>query len=275
MAILTHLPNLRDLNIIGPACGFSEGELAQLRHSGPAIRSLRVNADNTGSMTPMAVTSWPAVLQLIAAIPTLRMLDVISNYVDQLPSFTPPLQLQLVSFKLNTQWPTDATQFVASLSAGPLELFYQTGWAGFDLVGIGSAHLRSLSLEEPSTAAKQQRYLDLLGRCTQLDRIECRGFPSSALLAAIPRTITALSVVQAYTTPYPSVLQHLVAQLDTFPRLRVFSSVASTPGTPLDPNVDVLRQRCEELGIEFRRREFGSLSDDEVQFSLRRRLLVF
>ncbi|KAJ7182056.1 hypothetical protein C8R46DRAFT_552723 [Mycena filopes] len=154
MAILTHLPNLRELNIIGPAVGFSEGDLAQLRRSGTAIRSLRVNADNTGSITPMAVTSWPAVLQLIAAIPTLRILDIISNYVDQLPSFTPALQLRLASFKLNTQWPTDASQFVASLIGGPPELFYQTGWAGFDLVGMGSAHLRSLSLEEPSTAPK-------------------------------------------------------------------------------------------------------------------------
>ncbi|KAJ7157487.1 hypothetical protein C8R46DRAFT_1196132 [Mycena filopes] len=305
MAILTHLPNLREFNITGPACGFSEGDLAQLRRSGTAIRSLRVDADNTGTITPTAVTDWPAVLQFIAAIPTLRMLDITTNTVPQLPAFTPALQLQLVSLKLNLDWPTDASQFVASLlGGGPPELFYQTGWAGFELAGIASAHLRSLSMQEPGPS----RDLSFLQRCTHLERFESRKIPSAALLAAIPRTITALSVLHPYRLParrvvastsptglltlrsepefdppaaegFPeAAVKRLAAQLDTFPRLRMVSWVswvASEPGAPVDPNATALSDRCAELGIEFRTREIGSLSDDEVEFSLRRRLLAF
>ncbi|KAJ7157491.1 hypothetical protein C8R46DRAFT_426344 [Mycena filopes] len=312
MAILTQLPNLRELDIIGAACSFSEAELEQLRRSGPAIRSLRVNTDHSGSITSMGAPAWPAVSKVIAAIPTLRMLDIATNNVQELPLFTPPLQLQLVSFKLSSQWVTDASRFVASLGGGPLELFYQTdSRMDADLMGIVSAHgahLRSLSMQEPDQS-RPDLDLGFLQRCTQLERFESQKVPSAALLAAIPPTITALSVLHPYRLPpkkivastsptgrqtfrtvpaynpptaegfpegFPAV-KHLAAQLDTFPRLRMFSWVswvASEPGAPVDPNAAILKDRCAELGIEFRTREIGSLSDDEVQFSLRRRLLA-
>lgn len=141
VAILTQLPNLRELDIIGAACIFSDAELEQLRRSAPAIRSLRINTNHTGSIISMGVPAWPGVLKLIPEIPTLRMLDITTNNVQQLPFFTPPLQLQLVSFKLSSLWVSDASQFIASLGGGPLELFYQTdSRMDIDLMGIVSAH---------------------------------------------------------------------------------------------------------------------------------------
>ncbi|KAJ7036941.1 hypothetical protein C8F04DRAFT_1232855 [Mycena alexandri] len=293
LAILIHLPNLRELSIdtIGSAFIFGEAELAQLQNSGPSIRSLHVNTDHPSSRRDS--TAWPAVMNLIAAIPTIRMLDVTTNSVQQLPLVTPPLQYKLVSAKIRSKTVTNASQFLASLGDHPLELFWPA--ESTQLPFAHGGHLRSLSIQGPLQDVHALRL------CTRLERFECRTRPTEALIAAIPRTIAALYVQHAVIVPstppasddsIPSSrraaaaaaastiarmvyaeetrsVAHLTQQLDTFPNLRVFTWVGVT-----NPELAALKARCTSLGIEYRPKELDSLSDDEVEFSLRRRLLA-
>ncbi|KAJ7731196.1 hypothetical protein B0H16DRAFT_1773010 [Mycena metata] len=288
--LLTHLPNLRELDIVGAACTFSEAELAQLqRSSSGSLRSLRVNTDYTGSITSFGAPAWPAVMKLVSAIPTIRMLDITTNTVQQLTLHVPPLQLQLVSAKISSQRIADAGPFLVSMGHHPLEIFHQTkSLLDADLEGILSTHgghLRSLSLQGPVSD------VHALASCTHLERFECRTVPTEALMAAVPRTITALCVHHPVTPtiqpvnlygavpsarvarmangrqlPKPPVpliplrkpLTHLIQQLETLPRLRVFTWV----GSPMHPEFDALKVRCTTLGIEFRVRATNSVSPE-------------
>ncbi|KAJ7656814.1 hypothetical protein DFH06DRAFT_1473430 [Mycena polygramma] len=293
VSILTNLPNLRELDITRVACRFSDAELSQLRNSGANIRSLCISTDNTGPITSMGPPVWPGLIKLIAALPTIRMLTIAANTARNiLPHTTaPPLGLELVSFKFKSKWVADPSAFIASLTrgrtdGGALQLYsHAFSDTPVKLHGVLSAHgsnLRSLSLpgkvDEPH----------ILALCTCLERFECRTLPSDDLVAAIPRMINALAVRNLNPDPDPappfpipredrfpppkitpiSVAQ-LTLQLDTFPNLRVFTWV----GSIIHPGFNGLRDRCVGLGVEFRARVLNSLSDDAIQFALRRELL--
>ncbi|KAJ7714797.1 hypothetical protein B0H16DRAFT_1898972 [Mycena metata] len=295
LALLTHLPNLREFSITtaGSEFFFGDAELVQLRDSGPRIRSLCVNTDRLLSWRSLG--TWPALMNLIAAIPTIRMLDITTNTVQQLPLATPPLQCNLVSVKIHSKTVTNANQFLASLGDHHVELYWLAE-PGLHLAHGG--HLRSLCIQGPL------KDVDALRFCTRLERVECRTRPTEALIAAIPRTITALSVQHLIVVPAPppvpdlsggsvasgrraaaaaaaatiarmvyaeeaQTVAHIVQQLDTFPKLWVFSWVGVT-----DPDLAALKARCGSLGIEYRAKGFNSLSDDEVEFSLRQSLLT-
>ncbi|KAJ7146606.1 hypothetical protein C8R44DRAFT_757868 [Mycena epipterygia] len=285
ITILTNLPSLRELDLGGSRWYiFSDAELAELWESGHRIRSLRVNADHQGSITSMGPPAWPYILKLVAALPSLCMLDVTSNAVQYLPLFDPRLKLGLVSVKISSKWVLDAAPFVASLLGGQedaektrLQLFHQTeSMQPADLHAILLAHgddLRSLAVQ----GLKDPCVLDL---CTQLERFECEVFPVDALVAAIPRTIKALAVgapvdpplaptLRLPVHPAPLSVDYFIQQLGTFPNLEVLTLV----GLDTHPGFSMLRAHCNSSGIEFRSRPTTSLSDDPVEFSLRRRWL--
>ncbi|KAJ7314349.1 hypothetical protein DFH08DRAFT_821379 [Mycena albidolilacea] len=113
LAILNNFPNLRELDILGLACLFSDAQLSQLR-----------DEDHVGPITSIGVPACPAVLKLIKAIPTLRMLDVTSNTFQTFPAMPElegPLGLRLMSFKFCSKW------------AGPLIAFLIRGHANDDV----------------------------------------------------------------------------------------------------------------------------------------------
>ncbi|KAJ7618726.1 hypothetical protein FB45DRAFT_932296 [Roridomyces roridus] len=293
MDILTSLPNLVDLDISGISCLFNDEEFGRLRPSPPPIRSLRVDTDHSGPILLMAGESWPFVVRVIATLPTLRMLEFTGStfeFIPPMPSdVASPLGLDLVSFKFNSKWVQDSSSFLAHLTGGrtdpqPLQMHSHMLTAAarvpVDLETILSAygpHLRSLStaglLKDPS----------VLSLCTRLERFECGIIPTDEIVDAIPCTITALCVTNVapdYTLQIkllagfvaPAVdhapVEYLIQQLETFSRLRVFTWVG-----PVGPGFGVLQTRCGELGVEFRERPMGSLTDDHVEISLRRDIL--
>ncbi|KAJ6474962.1 hypothetical protein C8R45DRAFT_383645 [Mycena sanguinolenta] len=292
LALITKLPNLRELEVVGVACAFTEAELLRLRNLRPSIRSLRVDveAPHSGPITPTA--HWPAVINLIAAIPTLRMLDITGcNWFD-LPGLPqhPPLGLGLISFKFASRFLIDVAPFLGFLIGDRtdnehLEVFYHRETASprgvrLDRVlSVHGPHLRSLVV--PETPANP----DILSSCTQLERFECESLPSRALVAAIPRTITTLVLKDQnrrtltyklrgpldfdfYESNKRPCVDYLTEQLHTFPALRRISCDPSV----LDHDRDALQAHCTELGIEM---SFPSTinPEDDVEFSLRCRLL--
>ncbi|KAJ6474933.1 hypothetical protein C8R45DRAFT_1077527 [Mycena sanguinolenta] len=198
LAIITTLPNLRELDVVGVACTFIEAELLRLRNSGPSIRSLRVDTSHF-DLSPLAI--WPTTGRLIAAIPTLRMLDITSSQsFDEFPPLPQlPLRLGLISFKFASRFVTDVAPFLGFLVGGRtdnehLDVFYHrqtTSPEGVLLKDVLSAHgphLRSIVVPETPTNP------DALGLCMRLERFECESLPFPALGASIPRTITTLVV---------------------------------------------------------------------------------
>ncbi|KAJ7834377.1 hypothetical protein B0H14DRAFT_3871409 [Mycena olivaceomarginata] len=303
LAILVNLPNLRELNIIGVACIFSDQRLSQLRSLGPSIRSLRVDSDHAGPVTSIGHPTWPAVIRLIRAIPTIRVLDITANSFQEfprMPELIPPLGLGLLSFKFSSKWVANMSSFVASLVGSrtdnetTIQIFSQTlskiPADLHEILSFHAPHLRSLVVQGQ---LKDFKVLDL---CTHLERFECKTIPSDELVAAIPRTIKALAVTNPIPDPArilnphlqsarlgfrplptarPSYLSavHLTEQLGSFPNLRLFNWMGSTA----HPGFSALRERCTNLGIELRSEATNSskvdLSYDEIQFSLRSRLL--
>ncbi|KAJ7611892.1 hypothetical protein DFH06DRAFT_1485051 [Mycena polygramma] len=288
VSMLTNLPNLRELDILGISCRFSDAEYTHLRNSGLGIRSLRINADHSGPITSMGPPAWPDVVKLIAALPALRMLDITANNFQIIPTIADtipqPLGLGLVSFKFSSKWVADTSTFLASLTAGRtdgdhVQLYGHTLSATpADLHGVLTAHgphLRSL------VAPGKLKDTQVLSLCTLLERFECETIPSDELVAAIARTITVLAVTNptpdpvaapaSYRPPPSEILSvaHLTQQLDTFPKLRAFTWIGSTT----HPDFLALQERCGALGIDMRCRGINSLSDDEIQFALRCELL--
>ncbi|KAF7378380.1 hypothetical protein MSAN_00264300 [Mycena sanguinolenta] len=288
LALITNLPNLRELNIMAVyvACDFTDAELLRLRNTGPSIRSLRVET---------RLATWPAVVRLIAAIPTLRMLDVATSGFggfSHLPPLHPPIELGLVLFKFGSTSTTDVAPFLAFLiddrtDNDRLEVFYHrnTGSARGvllkDVLSIHSPHLRSIFV--PETPADS----DTLSLCTRLERFECESLPSRALVATIPRTITTLAIkdqnrgtegtymiqeAEFYKTNKLPCVGYLTEQLHTFPVLRRIIWHESARDDYHDR--DALQDRFTELGIEMLFAPVLDFEpDDEVEFSWRHRLL--
>jgi hypothetical protein len=270
IAILTNLPNLRELDIIGIACMFSDTELSQLRNSGLNLRSLLVNADHTGLVNSIGPSPWPAVIKLVTALPTIRMLDVTANNFQTflaMPDLTSPLGLGLVSFRFNSKWVADPSPFLAFLLGGRTDGEHLQSYSQplsippADLQNVLSAHGRHLRSLAVSGKLKDPRVLDF---CTHLERFECGTFPSDDLVDAIPRTITALVVTNLVPDSAPphqmrlpaplriflTSVAYITQQLDTFPNLRLFIWARSTA----HPGFTALRERCSNLGIELRSR---------------------
>ncbi|KAJ6617715.1 hypothetical protein B0H10DRAFT_2032630 [Mycena sp. CBHHK59/15] len=262
-ALLMNLPNLRELDITGTSCVFNDAELAQFRESGPRITSLIIDSDFSGPIPMMGMPAWPCILEFIAVIPTLRMLEITSNNVLQLPLFDLPRGLGLLSVKLNSSRVLDASACVASLlkdEPNHLQIFYQTKSAEQvdlrEILRVHGDHLRSLAVQWGP------RDPDVLSLCTRLERFEIATFPSNELLDAIPRTIKALAIQGAPWDPPnsasnrhprvplgpPASIEHFIEQLDTFPVLKIFTWLGSSNS----PRLATLKEYCESRNIELR-----------------------
>ncbi|KAJ6474957.1 hypothetical protein C8R45DRAFT_1160188 [Mycena sanguinolenta] len=268
LAIIINLPNLRELDVVGVACTFTDAELLRLRNSGPSIRSLRVDTAHFDLSPPV---TWRTAVTLISAIPTLRMLDITIDGFDAFPTTSqlhPPLGLGLVSFKFASPFMINVAPFLAFLIGDRtdnehLEVFYHRrtvspeGVLLNDVLSVHGPYLRSMVV--PETPANS----DALSLCTRLERFECESLPSRALVTSIPRTITTLIVKDRnqrtrhftlsglsqssfYTTNKSPCVDYLTEQLHTFPALRriIWDESAG------DYDRDALQNRCTELGIE-------------------------
>ncbi|KAJ6488768.1 hypothetical protein C8R45DRAFT_1213445 [Mycena sanguinolenta] len=288
LALLANLPNLRELDIAAEACAFTDAELSRLRSSVLSIRSLRVNADLVGPFLPVPAQGCPAVIRFLAAIPTLRMLDITVNSFQEfppMPELQSPLGLGLISFKMQSRWLINRGPLLAFLVGNradnePLEMFHRTQANTpvdlQDILSVHGPHLRSLVVPE------SLRNPNVLRLCTRLERFECETLPHRALVAAIPRMITALAVTNRFDLAdngrvvEPRVA-YLTEELETFPGLQVFIWVESTEHSGLAK----LCARCTDLGIEMPFRPTHSesffrtieLREDEVEFALRSRFL--
>ncbi|KAF7368039.1 hypothetical protein MSAN_00869800 [Mycena sanguinolenta] len=286
LALLANLPSLRELDITAEACAFTDEELSGLRNSGLSIRSLRVNANYVGLVRPMPMLTpgWPAVIRFLEIIPTLRILDITANTFQEfppMPELQPPLGLGLISFKLQSRWLINGAPLLAFLVGNRtdnerLEVFHRTQSATpVDLQDVLSAHGPQLRyLVVPESLGNP----NVLRLCTRLECFECETLPHQGVVAAIPRTITALAITNPPTQRFSlnrlydgRVVERRVAylteQLHTFPALRILTWAGSSAHSGLAALCD----RCNELGIAVRFRPSNTigLRDDELEFALR------
>jgi hypothetical protein len=253
---------------------------------------------------------WSAVIKLVTALPTIRMPEVTANIFQnfpEMPELTSPLGLGLVSFRFNSKWVAVACPLFAFLVGGradgePLQSYSQPlSIPSADLHGVLSAHGRHLRLLAVSGVIKDPH---VLGLYTHLERFECGTVPSDEIVAAIPRTITTLAVTnlvpdsvpdssprfgRVFPPPLPVPhtfisVAYLTQQLNTFPNLRALTWVGSIARLLLCRNVAAAWESIYALGrstlfvaylinAPLRNLLCFQLSDDEIQFSLRRRLL--
>ncbi|KAJ6506991.1 hypothetical protein C8R45DRAFT_971202 [Mycena sanguinolenta] len=277
LAILTNLPHLCEL-VIGRVPSFSDADLVLLRRMGPSIRSLHIRRD---------VAPGSPAFRLIAAIPTLRILNILLNdwpsapspVIHEIPDHVPPLGLCVLSFNCMSIGGPTVGPLLTSLANGRadsqgLEVFYYRHFGpgkmhlGQVLAAHGS-HIRSLLVEGLINDAH------VLSCCTNLERFES-NFLTEDIMAAIPRTINTLAIPffagdhpqsSSSLAPPDISIVHLTQQLDSFPMLRVLILKSS------EREFAALRNRCIELGIQLRYRRPIQLSDDAIQFELRSRLL--
>jgi hypothetical protein len=245
--VLLRTPNLRHLDVTTVSCNFDSETLARLRDSGPRIASLCILQD----FTPSSAHNTRITHQLVAAFPSIRILEIIASLSLSLPPFDPPPNLSLVYFKIHTSVVRDVGPCLASLlnpnpeDGAPLQvLFHRSNSASAlgDVLNMHGAHLRSLSVksldpEEASVALA----------CPQLERFELQCFPDAATLALIPRSITALAV-RGQPEHGQQDINRLEEAFETFPHLKTF-----TWSSYRLPELSVAFERvCRERGIELR-----------------------
>ncbi|KAJ7458830.1 hypothetical protein B0H11DRAFT_184718 [Mycena galericulata] len=114
---LLRTPNLRHLDITTVLCNFDPETLARLRESGPRITSLCILQD----FSPLPEEHPRRMHQLVAAFPSIRLLEISSGFSAMLAPFDPPLALPLVSVKFDTPFIQDIAPCLASLLSPPSE----------------------------------------------------------------------------------------------------------------------------------------------------------
>jgi hypothetical protein len=225
--ILTNLSNLRELDISGCACSFSDEELSQLGNSGLCIRLLRLNTSYVGAVGVM-VADWPAILKLVAAVPTVLLLDITVHGSLELP------KVGWGFYRSNSSRNRWVRCWIFLLAAGPTTSTEQP--ADLHVFSTYGRHSRWLVV-----AKELLTHTHLLSHCPHLDFFGCYTLPSNELLAVIPRTIKSLVVANLYFDPTAQpllmALEHLTQQLGTFPHLRLLDwyGLTETPSTYGEP----------------------------------------
>ncbi|KAJ7067502.1 hypothetical protein C8F01DRAFT_1247867 [Mycena amicta] len=172
------------------------------------------------------------------------MLEIAVLGRPRFESLTPRVNLQLVSLKLTSWWLSDPSTVMKQLGVARLDLYSQrkSTFIAPDLEELLAVHgptLRSLTIPFELTGSYN------LIRCTRLERLQLEVFPDEAGILAIPLGVVTIAVGPPSTQPN---VDNLIARLP--------SACA-----------------CKELGIEFRIHR-GNLSDDHVEYELRRKLLT-
>ncbi|KAJ7067504.1 hypothetical protein C8F01DRAFT_668678 [Mycena amicta] len=239
----------------------STDDLARITGAKPDIRSLRLHADHLNQMQPIC--------DLLDVLPTIRMLDIDLRGHPRFESLTPRVNLQLVFLRLSSEWLRTPSAVMKQLGVSGLELYSQresvfTAPDVEELLAVHEPTLRSLTIPFELTGSYN------LSRGTRLERLQLEVFPDEAGIRAIPLGVVAIAVGP---TNKLSRVKDLIAMLPSFTRLRVLTWI----GSPRLFN-DILRimlgGACKELGIEFRIQHPKDLSDDHVEYELRRRLLT-
>ncbi|KAJ7110825.1 hypothetical protein C8R43DRAFT_1041950 [Mycena crocata] len=271
---LLRMPNLRHLDVTTISCDFAPETFARLREYGPRITSLCILQD----FSPFEAQHTRNMHHLVAAFPSIKLLEITSNLSPSLEPFDPPPRLALEAVKFNTTLVRDIGPCLASLldleseierddSEGRLQVLWHKSKGGHpsvlaDVLSEHGGHLRSLAVRtlDADTASES------LALCTRLERFEFGRFPDRATLALVPRTIRALTVCG----PEGSVGNNgalignnaaldadgLAQQLSTFPQLKVLTwsscpqpSMSSSPQPAMFPS---LQWTCTKLGITLR-----------------------
>ncbi|KAJ7203830.1 hypothetical protein GGX14DRAFT_698918 [Mycena pura] len=273
---LLRMPNLRHLDVTTISCDFNTTTLETLRESGPRIASLHILQDIS-----LRTVHTHIMHRLVAAFPSIKLLEITTDLQTSLPPFDPPLNLALLSVKFNANMVSDIGPCLASLvrrpaadsgdgdgEAEPLQLIWHksTGTRPSELDGVLAAHgagLRALAVKTLDAAAAHAA----LARCTRLERFELGRFPDTALLALIPRTISALAISGA---PDDARLDGLVDALPSFPDLKVLT----WSGCPLPRMFPALEVACTRRGVELRMTSAIEVADDNaIEVELRRRYI--
>ncbi|KAJ7458086.1 hypothetical protein FB451DRAFT_1563983 [Mycena latifolia] len=268
---LLRTPNLRHLDVTTISCDFDDDTLARIaQECGPRITSLCILQD----FAPSAAQHTRIMHRLVAALPSVRLLEVTAHLTPALPAFDPPPRLALAAVKFNTALVQDVGPCLASLlaedSPTKLQLLRHscTGPRPSVLGAVLPTHaadLRSLSLKSLESAADPGASLAL---CTRLERLELVRVPDAATLAYIPRSITALAIAGAQDNESLAALAQQLAA-GALPHLKALTWSMLPPHMPLLG----LQHVCEVRGIELRTAP-GDLADDNpVEVELRRRYI--
>ncbi|KAJ7067508.1 hypothetical protein C8F01DRAFT_1365570 [Mycena amicta] len=272
--LLVSLPRLRELDLSGKACILSTDDLARITAAKPDIRSLRLHgAEHYANHLEAFLdqTQRQPIGDLLEALPTIRMLDI---QLWRFENSAPRVNLRLVSLKFTPGWFGNSSAVVKQLGVAALELYTLRDILAApdldELLEVPEPTLRSLKISFPLTGSYN------LSRYAHLERIELAVFPDEQGILTIPLGVVAIAV--GPTSELPNV-EDFIARLPTFTRLRVITWLSrSGPLIPADASIftDALRMlegACKELGIEFRIQR-GNLSDDHVEYELRRKLLT-
>ncbi|KAJ7187344.1 hypothetical protein C8R46DRAFT_1184959 [Mycena filopes] len=268
---LLRTPHLRHLDVTTICCDFSPETFLQLRESGPRVTSLAVLQD----IAPPAWHHRRIMHQLVAAFPSIRLLEITSDLASTLEPFEPAPQLAgLVCVKFTTMMVTDPSVCLASLmdpaAAPPLQVFSHRSVGGHpsDLGAVLGDHgerLRSLAVK-----TVDPRQLAPLALCTQLERFEFGRFPDAAVFASIPPMITELAISGGPDgLPGEFSDDKLVAGIENLPHLRVLTW-SSCPQPMLFP---ALEWTCRQRDIELRLSGGESADDNTIELELRRKYI--
>ncbi|KAJ7101479.1 hypothetical protein B0H15DRAFT_796262 [Mycena belliarum] len=273
--VLLRTPNLRHLDVTTMCCRFDTDTLELLaRECGPRITSLCILQDF--SLSPRIQHSR-TLNNIVAALHAVRLVEITLQLSSEplLPPLALPPRLRLAALKLNTTVGHNIGPYVTSLvgEGAELQLFAhkskgsQASDRG-DVLRAHAVHLRSLSVRglDNDDAAT-------LALCTRLERLELACFPDPAMLALIPRSITALAIAG----DLPGSVEELAAELaaSAFPDLKSLTWFSCiwwhADGGPLG----VLQAACTAQGIELRVYTGSSdlLVDDAVELELRRKYI--
>ncbi|KAJ7887786.1 hypothetical protein B0H14DRAFT_2694534 [Mycena olivaceomarginata] len=267
---LLRIPNLRHLDVTTIFCTFDPETAARLRESGPRLTSLSILQD----FAPTGGQHTRTMHQLVALFPSLRLLEVTSNFNSSLAPFDPPLNLSLVGAKFNTTLAADIGPCLTSLlnpePDARLQVLWHKSKGGHPSVLNGvlrthGPHLRSLALKtiDPVDASAA------LTQCGVLERFEFGRFPDAATLALIPRSITALAVCGVPEGDLHRAVDGLADALPTFPHLKALTW-SSVPQPAMFP---ALEWMCRKHGIELRISAAEVPDDNVVEMELRRKYI--
>ncbi|KAF7358486.1 hypothetical protein MVEN_00899100 [Mycena venus] len=271
---LLRLPNLRHLDVTTIFCNFDPETVARLRESGPRLVSLAISKD----FVPAMGQHTRIMHQLVALFPSLRLLEITSNLNETLVPFDPPPNLSLVCAKFNVALVEDIAPCLASLlnpqADAPLQVLWHKSRGGHpsvldDVLRTHGLHLRSLALKtlDPEDASPA------IAQCAVLERFEYGRFPDAAILALIPRSITALAICGVHTENgnghFERYVDGLVQALPTFPHLKALTWSAC----PQPVMFPALEWMCSERGIELRISAAELTDDNAVELDLRQKYI--